>query len=137
MTSSSKPEGVALRDYKPSSYLIESAFLHFDLLNVVTHVTSVLKFYRNPAAERAFSLTLDGEALQLERIHLDGKPLGSDRYHLDETRLTLFDTPEVFTLECEVSIYPDKNTALSGLYQSRGNYCTQCEAQGFRRITYF
>jgi aminopeptidase N len=138
MVKTTQPQMIYLKDYKPSHYLIESAFLHFDLQPKQTVVKSLLNFYRNPAVENAdTTLTLNGEELQLQSILLNGKPLEQDKYQIEDDKLHLLVVPAQFSLETEVIIKPEENAALSGLYQSRGNYCTQCEAQGFRRITYF
>src|SRR4029453_10421823 len=83
-------------------------------------------------------LVLDGEALKLESVALDGKPLSPSDYELKERSLTIPKVPaQPFTLEVATCCDPETNTALSGLYRSRGTYCTQCEPEGFRRITYF
>ena len=80
---------------------------------------------------------LDGEGLELASITLDGTPLAEDAYALTDTSLTVLAPPERFTLETEAVIHPETNTALEGLYKSSGNFCTQCEAEGFRRITWY
>jgi aminopeptidase N len=137
MAMTTKPQEIYLKDYQPSNYLIKEAFLHFDLHPEYTIVKSILKFYRNPEAKGENTLSLDGEELQLRTLLLDGKTLEQDRYQLTPHKLIIPKVPDAFTLETEVLIKPAENKALSGLYQSKGNYCTQCEAQGFRRITYF
>lgn len=137
MAKMSKPNEIFLKNYAPSNYLIENAFLHFDLHAEYTLVKSLLKFYRNPQSKEDNTLTLDGEELQLRTILLNGKTLEPNQYEVSPTKLIVPDVPNEFTLETEVLIKPAENKALSGLYQSKGNYCTQCEAQGFRRITYF
>lgn len=137
MAKMTKPQEIFLKDYAPSNYLIESAFLHFDLLPDYTIVKSVEKFYRNPNAKKDNTLILNGEEMQLRSILLDGEEVPQTQYEVKDDKLTIRDLPEEFTLETEVLIKPADNKALSGLYQSKGNYCTQCEAQGFRRITYF
>jgi aminopeptidase N len=137
MAKTAKPHEIHLKDYTPSNFLIENAFLHFDLHPEYTIVKSILKFYRNPESRADNTLTLNGEELQLRTILIDGKILDQDRYQVNSHSLTIPDVPDNFVLETEVLIKPGENKALSGLYQSKGNYCTQCEAQGFRRITYF
>ncbi len=82
-------------------------------------------------------LVLVGEELELLSIALDGKALKTDEYTTTKNNLTIYSVPGQFTLEIQVRIKPQENTALSGLYKSSGNFCTQCEAEGFRRITYF
>ena len=79
----------------------------------------------------------DGQQLELLGLRLDGVDLTPDRYEVDSERLTLFVVPERFELEVLTRIRPQDNTSLEGLYQSSGNFCTQCEAEGFRKITYF
>ena len=133
------PQPVRLADYQPTAYLIETVDLVFELGAKDTRVKSRLGIRRNPAvAERGAALHLDGEALELMSLARDGEPLGANRYQLKpEGGLILADVPDAFTLDVETRIAPQSNTALSGLYVSGGNFCTQCEPEGFRRITYF
>src|SRR5271157_4577701 len=133
------PRPVRLADYQPPAYLIDTVDLVFDLGAENTRVKSRLGMRRNPAvSERGAALQLDGEALELVSLALDGEPLGANRYRLQpEGGLEVDDVPDAFALEVETIIAPDRNTALSGLYMSGGNFCTQCEPEGFRRITYF
>ena len=133
------PQPVRLADYQPPAYLIDTVDLVFELGAEHTRVKSRLGIRRNPAvAERGAALHLDGEALELVSLALDGEPLGANRYQLPpEGGLILADVPDAFTLDVETRIMPQSNTALSGLYVSGGNFCTQCEPEGFRRITYF
>jgi aminopeptidase N len=133
------PQPVRLADYQPPAFLIDTADLTFELAAADTRVKSRLVIRRNPqhSASRV-PLRLDGEALELVSLALDGEPLGANRYQLPpEGGLVLADVPDAFTLEVETRIAPESNTALSGLYMSGGNFCTQCEPEGFRRITYF
>ncbi len=133
------PQPVRLADYQPPPFLIDTVDLVFDLGADETRVRSRLGIRRNPAAAPpAAALHLDGEAVDLVALALDGEPLGANRYQLlPEGGLILGDVPDAFTLDVETRISPQSNTALSGLYLSGGNFCTQCEAEGFRRITYF
>jgi aminopeptidase N len=133
------PQPVRLADYQPPAYLIDTVDLVFELGTEDTRVKSRLRIRRNPGvAERGAALNLDGEALELVSLALDGEPLGANRYQLKpEGGLILADVPDAFTLDVETRIAPQSNTALSGLYVSGGNFCTQCEPEGFRRITYF
>src|SRR6516225_1058631 len=133
------PQPVRLADYRPPAFLIDTVDLVFDLGAQDTRVKSRLAIRRNPeAGERAAALELDGEELELVSVALDGAALGLNRYRLSpEGGLILADVPDAFTLDIETRINPESNTALSGLYVSGGNFCTQCEAEGFRRITYF
>ncbi|HTR15660.1 MAG TPA: aminopeptidase N [Acetobacteraceae bacterium] len=127
-----------LAEYRPPAFLIDTVELTFDLDPARTEVASRLTLRRNPRADGAeTTLRLDGEALELLSVALDGTPLGPDRYRLTGTELELPGVPNAFTLEIRTAIAPERNTELSGLYTSGGNFCTQCEAEGFRRITYF
>ncbi|HEY1430668.1 MAG TPA: aminopeptidase N [Stellaceae bacterium] len=133
------PRPVKLADYRPPNFLIDTVDLVFELGAEETRVKSRLGVRRNPAiAERAAALNLDGEALELVSLALDGEQLGPNRYQLaHDGGLVLADVPDAFTLDVETRIAPHSNTALSGLYVSGGNFCTQCEPEGFRRITFF
>src|ERR1700730_12395853 len=133
------PQPVRLADYQPPPFLIDTVDLVFDLGAEETRVRLRLGICPHPAATRpAARLHLDGEALDLVAVALDGEPLGANRYQLlPEGGLILGEVPDAFTLDVEIRIAPQSNTALSGLYVSGGNFCTQCEAEGFRRITYF
>jgi aminopeptidase N len=133
------PQPVRLAEYHPPAYLIDTVDLVFELGADDTRVKSRLGIRRNPAvAERGAALHLDGEAIELVSLALDGEPLGTNRYQLPpEGGLILADVPDAFILDVETRIAPQSNTALSGLYVSGGNFCTQCEPEGFRRITYF
>ena len=128
-----------LKDYAPPDYLIETVELDFALDPKATRVKSKLLLRPNPkAAPGDRPLVLDGEGLVLQSLALDGKPLGLDDYRLGEKSLTIPKVPaRPFTLETVTLCDPEANTALSGLYRSRDTYCTQCEPEGFRRITYF
>lgn len=133
-----QPNLIYLKDYTPPHFLIDSIFLHFDLGEERTLVKSILCIRRNPAhKEQSQPLKLNGEEMILKTILLDGKKLASDRYQVDDQFLTIADVPDSFTLETETEINPQQNTKLSGLYKTSGNYCTQCESHGFRRITYY
>jgi aminopeptidase N len=127
-----------LVDYKTPDYLIEKIDLEFTLDEESTQVKSKLVIHANPACPNPNDhLVLFGEELELISILLDGKKLQTSQFEKTETELTLFNVPSSFMLEIETRIKPQENTALSGLYKSSGNFCTQCEAQGFRRMTYF
>jgi aminopeptidase N len=133
------PPAVRLSDYQPPAFLIDTVDLVFELEDSATRVKSRLDIRRNPAAsEPAAPLRLDGEELELVSLALDGEVLGANRYQqTTEGGLILTDVPNVFTIDVETRISPENNTVLSGLYMSGGNFCTQCEPEGFRRITYF
>ena len=132
---------VYLADYAPFPFRIERVALTFRLDPAATRVRARLEIARNPAAGRGpADLVLDGEGLRLVALALDGRPLGAGEYRLDDRALTVpaARLPAApFVLETEVEIAPERNTALEGLYISRGMYCTQCEAEGFRRITFY
>ncbi len=133
------PRPISLSDYRPPDYLVDHVNLSVALDPTHTRVAASLTVRRNPAAAGgAAPLVLDGEHLELESIAIDGKPLAARAYERTETSLTIPRPPaKPFVLETVTIINPDANKALSGLYRSRGIYCTQCEAEGFRRITYF
>ena len=133
------PQPVRLADYRPPAFLIDTVDLVFDLNGSNARVKSRLGMRRNPAAfDPTAPLQLDGEDLTLLSLALDGQPLGDNRYQLPAGGgLILTDVPDAFTLDVETRIAPEDNTQLSGLYMSGGNFCTQCEPEGFRRITYF
>ena len=133
------PQAIFLKDYKPSGWLIDEVHLDIGLDPTETRVRSRLRMRPNPARTgRRGPLVLDGEGLTLDRIALDGKELSEKSFSTDDSGLRIASPPDKpFTLEIETRCNPSANKALSGLYLSKGIYCTQCEAQGFRRITYF
>ncbi|MGC9271428.1 aminopeptidase N [Acidiphilium sp.] len=127
-----------LADYQPPAFLIDTLDLIFDLDPLATRVRATLSVRRNPAhANPAAPLVLDGEDLALTALAIDGDDLPPDAYHLTPHHLTIPDVPDEFTLDTDVTIAPAQNTELSGLYVSGGDLFTQCEAEGFRRITFF
>ena len=125
---------VYLKDYLPSAFLIPTVELEFELDGDIATVTSRLKVVRQAESEQA--IVLDGEKLELKSIKLNGQLLGSEHYEQTTDQLILKTQEDEFELEVVTVLEPKLNTELSGLYQSSG-YCTQCEAEGFRRITYF
>jgi aminopeptidase N len=137
MYKNATPNTIYLKDYHPSAFLIENVDLYFDLREKKTIVRSRLVMRRHPEADRSESLWLDGEELKLLAISIDGKVLTKKHYLLESNGLRIHSLPNRFVLETEVELAPQNNTALEGLYLSNGLYCTQCEAQGFRRITYY
>jgi len=128
-----------LSDYRPPAFLVSDTRLDVDLRDGHALVTADLTLARNPARDdRPTELVLDGEHLDLRSVVLDGRELApGDDYRLDGPRLIVPNAPQAFTLTTVVRSEPEKNTALEGLYRSNGMYCTQCEAEGFRRITFF
>lgn len=124
------------KDYRPAPYLINSVSLTVELGEKSTLVTSRLHVHRNDKAEKATDLKLDGRAQEIVSIKLDGKSLEKDAYQQTDENLSILDVPTDFFLEIQTRIKPQENTTLMGLYKSNGVYCTQCESDGFRRITY-
>ena len=133
------PKTIYLKDYTPPDYQIERVELRFELGEEVTTVHSRLSVVRNhrPDSRGPRPLVLDGQQLELLELRLDGLELPADRYTVDTDHLTVPAVPERFELMAVIRIRPQDNTSLEGLYQSSGNFCTQCEAEGFRKITYF
>jgi aminopeptidase N len=130
-----KPVTVQRTDYRPPTYWVDRVMLEFDLDFAATQVSCELHLRRNGAADGP--LLLDGDTLEPVSIALDGRPLAAERYSLSEKALTLHDAPESCTLRIINRIRPQANSALSGLFASNGSLFTQCEAEGFRRITFF
>ncbi len=136
----SAPKVVRLEDYRPPHWLVDSVHLDFDLHPRETVVSARMEMRRNPEAEgpEIVPLELDGEELEHLSLRIDGRELDPSEYVIDDRRLVVPRPPaESFVLETRVRIDPEGNTALSGLYRTGGNYCTQCEAEGFRRITWW
>ncbi|MBK9130923.1 MAG: aminopeptidase N [Gammaproteobacteria bacterium] len=132
------PHPVLLKDYTPPPFLVDRIELDVDFRPDEARVTTTLAVRRNSAVRAAgASLTLDGDELETISVSIDGNPLLQERYSLSATQLTITDVPDAFTLQTVCRIRPDTNTKLSGLYRSANGYFTQCEAQGFRRITWF
>ncbi len=129
------PPAVRLSDYRPYPYRVDSVRLEFDLQPDATRVLAKLKLSRT--ASDATPLRLDGEQLELVSLKLNGEALDDSAYAVDAEGLIIHQPGEAFELAIETLISPETNTALSGLYMSGGRFCTQCEAEGFRRITYF
>ena len=136
MSSPVTPKETFLADYQVPNYLIDTVHLHFDLDASETRVRSVLSMRKNPEGSGK-DCVLDGEQLELVSIKLDGRELQGNEYQRTDHSLLLTVLPDAFELEIETIINPDQNTALEGLYHSGNLLCTQCEAQGFRRITYY
>ena len=134
---SSAPAPIQLKDYTPPAWLIGTVHLDVDIRTEATRVTATLACERNPAVAGTSPLVLDGEELETLSVSVDGQVLAADAYRIEGERLTLDNLPERVLLQTCVRIQPDKNTQLSGLYRSRDGYFTQCEPQGFRRITWF
>jgi len=132
------PTSIYLKDYQPPAFLIDTVDLDFDIHEDHALVRARLSIHRNPAArDRKAPLVLDGDELTLESVLLDGRLLAADEYALDEAHLTVPTVPDSFVLETAVRIHPRDNTKLMGLFASKDGLFTQCEAEGFRRITFF
>lgn len=131
---SNTPQTIHLKDYKPFPYNIENVYLDFDIRDGETFVTSKATYSKK--FPTCGELHLYGEDLKVEMVLLNGKEI--DDYYFDDKCMIIKEPSEnTFTLEIETWIHPEENTRLEGLYMSGGNYCTQCEAEGFRRITYY
>lgn len=130
------PQSVLLQDYEPYPFEIESVRIAFDLAPEATRVDAKLVVHRKYGFE-GMPFILDGERMKLLAIAIDGEELSADAYELGDKTLTLRHVPDHFTLMTSVEIDPSANTELSGLYISGGRFCSQCEATGFRRITYW
>jgi len=129
---------VYLNDYRIPDYLIDKTHLCIDLQDDITLVSASLQIRRNPQADpECRALVLQGIELELRKLILNGKAVGESDYEVNGESLTIYNVPASFTLDCETEIKPQMNTALVGLYQSKGVYSTHCEPQGFRRITYY
>ena len=138
MNASQQPQAIHLKDYRVPDYVIDKTELHVDLYEEHATVTSSLHLRRNSAAGNGVAqLVLDGCEMELCSISLDGRALSEDEYQVDEEHLTLFNPPAEFVLQTQTDIKPHLNTSLEGLYKSRTMFCTQCEAEGFRKITYY
>ena len=132
------PVTIRRTDYAPPAFLVDTVELDFDLDPASTTVRARLTLRRNPAAAPDAPLHLDGDGLTLVEAKLDGAVLGPERLAFTaDGSLRIAGLPAAAVLETVVRIAPEKNTSLSGLYTSGGNFYTQCEAEGFRRITFF
>ena len=132
------PTTIYLKDYTPPAFLIDTVDLDVDIRDDATRVRARLLIRRNPAhAQGDGVLRLNGEALTLETVTLEGKALAAAAFTVEPELLSVPDVPAQFTLETVSRIHPEQNTALEGLYASKTGYFTQCEAEGFRRITWF
>ena len=129
------PRVIRLSDYAPYPFTVESLALVFDLDPKTTRVESTLRLTR--VGDATAALELDGEDMTLVSVSIDGTPIPADRYEKTDSGLRIASVPDAFTLTVVTEIAPEDNTKLEGLYLSNGMYCTQCEAEGFRRITYF
>ena len=133
------PQTIYLKDYQVSPFLVDTTDLLFDLGDEQTRVTTKMAVRRNPdSSDKTGALELNSKGdVQLQWIAVDGQRLDSNAYSLSDNLLSLPDLPDSCVVSTEVLIQPQLNTSMMGLYRSRTMYCTQCEAEGFRRITYF
>src|SRR5690606_14566842 len=133
-----QPKMIYLKDYQAPDYLIDETNLTFELYEDRTLVHAQLVMRRNPAHGPGLPpLVLDGQDLELLSLAMDDQPLHPGDYEVSDTHLTLQPKAERFVIDSTVCIHPESNTALEGLYKSGGMFCTQCEAEGFRKITYY
>ena len=126
---------IRLSDYRAPDFAVTDTYLDFDLHPTLTRVHARLSLRRTGAADAA--LVLPGERLKLIELRLDGEVLYSPAFVATSETLTIEEVPDTFTLDIVVEINPQDNKTLEGLYMSSGRYCTQCEAEGFRKIVYF
>ena len=133
-----QPKMIYLKDYQAPEYLIDETHLTFELFDDHTLVHAQLVMRRNPERGAGLPpLVLDGQQLELVSLQLDDTELGEGEYQLTADHLTLHPKGERFTVDSTARIHPETNTALEGLYKSGGMFCTQCEAEGFRKITWY
>jgi aminopeptidase N len=134
----STPKTILLKDYSPPAFLVSSIDLDVDLRDDHALVKAKLAVTRNPeSADPKAPLKLDGDELELVSVALNGRVLANGEFIVSGEHLEIRGVPERFILETAVRIRPKQNTKLMGLYASKDGYFTQCEAEGFRRITYF
>ncbi len=137
MAKEATPKAIYLKDYTPPQYWIDSISLRFELGEEQTRVVSEMDIRRNTNVNGPKILELDGESLRLGSVFLNNRALSDSEFSVTPEALWIPDVPDEFTLQVETFIKPQENTSLEGLYKSSGNFCTQCEAQGFRKITYY
>ncbi len=129
---------IYLKDYQVPPFLIDKTELVFDLGEAHSEVQSRLQMRRNPDCQQSNpALVLNGLEMELLELRIDGELKAEESYEIDSETLTISALPDEFLLECKTRILPQDNTSLEGLYRSRTMYCTQCEAEGFRKITYY
>jgi aminopeptidase N len=132
------PQTILLSDYTPPAFVISTVDLDVDIRADHALVKASIALKRNPSsADAKAPLMLNGEELELVAVAIDGRVLSDDEYSVSAEHLTINKTPKKFTLESTVRIRPQQNTKLEGLYGTKSGFFTQCEAEGFRRITYF
>ena len=133
-----KDHTIYLKDYTPSPYVIEHVSLEVGFSPETSSVRAQLTIVPRDGTPAGTPLVLDGDELKLDSVAIDGLPLALTAYQLDSTSLAIIEPPtRRFVLETEVTLNPEGNTRLMGLYRSNGTWCTQCEPEGFRRITFY
>lgn len=132
-----QPKAKYLKDYQAPDYLVNTVELRFELDEAQTLVTARMSLQRHAHAKGTPPLILFGQGLQLRKLTLNEAVLKPADYTVTDETLTITQPPASFSLEIETLIHPEQNTELTGLYKTQGTFCTQCEAEGFRRITYF
>ncbi|NWN92331.1 aminopeptidase N [Marinobacter adhaerens] len=133
-----QPKTIRLSEYTVPAHLVDTVDLRFELFDDGARIHSTLSVRRNPeSADAAAPVTLDGDSLKLERVALNGEDLAAENYEETGEQLVIASVPDRFELTVVTWIEPQNNTRLEGLYKSSGMFCTQCEAEGFRCITYF
>lgn len=132
-----QPATIYLKDYQAPAYLIDKTELDFDLYEDHSVVKARLHISRAKGVSSDHPLVLNGQDLTLQAVSIDGQPLSVEDYVVSDESLKIDCVPEVFVLESTVHIHPENNTSLEGLYKSRTMFCTQCEAEGFRKITWY
>jgi aminopeptidase N len=138
MLRDAEPQPVRLADYRPPDWLVDTVDLDISLHPTATRVIARLGMRPNPGGREGAPIVLDGDELELKSIALDGGALPAEAYAVTASSLTVLAPPQQpLVLEIETEVNPSANTKLMGLYRSSGAYCTQCEAEGFRRITFF
>ncbi|WP_010325349.1 aminopeptidase N [Marinobacterium stanieri] len=137
--SAQQPQAIYLEDYRPPAWLVTHTELNFELEEEQTLVRARLNIKANPEVSgKPEPLQLHGdEGMELLRLSIDNQVLEPQDYRREAGMLTINNVPDQFVLECVTRLLPHENTALEGLYKSDGMFCTQCEAEGFRRITFF
>ncbi|MFL5237864.1 MAG: aminopeptidase N [Rhizomicrobium sp.] len=130
-----EPRPIHLKDYRPADFRISTIDLDFVLTPENTRVAAKMRMQRT--GDSAAPLVLNGEQLKLLVLRIDGNDVPESRYRLDDETLSVDGVPDEFLLDVVTEIAPASNTSLEGLYLSKGIFCTQCEAEGFRRITYY
>ena len=137
MAKDATPKTIYLKEYTPPSFWIDTVNLRFELGEEETRVVSEMELRRNADVPGPNMLELHGEQLRLGAIFIDGHALGDADFTVSDEKLWIPGVPDQFTLQIETFIKPQENTSLEGLYKSSGNFCTQCEAEGFRKITFY